>query len=207
MTPMRNWLCFGALAVAGAAADLISKSLAFRHIAPNDRDVVIIDGFFELGRTYNRGIVFGLAPGWSKAFLLISILAVPAIILIYASLKKPKWVMTVSLGLILGGTIGNMYDRVIDGAVRDFIKFYWAPGKAWPMFNIADSCICVGVALLSLEMLFFDEKKKKKGPEPAPQLPDAAPAPSGPTEPMPRADAPADANATNPLPTNPPDPA
>jgi len=196
---LKHRITFAALALAGAAVDLISKAVAFRHIAPSDRDVVVIDGFFEIGRTYNPGIVFGLAPGSSRVFLWISILAVPAIIAIFASLKRPKWVMTVSLGLILGGTIGNMYDRIVDGAVRDFIKFYYAPGKPWPMFNLADSCICVGVALLSLEMLFFDEKKPKKGPDPVLAVP------SGPTEPMPRADSPP-AAATEPIPTTPPDP-
>jgi signal peptidase II len=200
----RHWKAFMAFAFAGAVLDLLTKHLAFKYLASNE-EVVIIDGFFEFGKTKNYGIVFGLFPHASRVFLWVSILAVPAIVAIFASLKKPRWVMTVSLALILAGTIGNMYDRITEGAVRDFIKFYvpslksWPPRMVpWPLFNIADSCICVGVALLSLEMLFFDEKKKAAKKEPdVPQGPTepmvtagAPPVPQGPTEPVPKAEPP-----------------
>lgn len=162
---MKRTAAFGLIALAGAAADLLSKHLAFVHIPHGGADIRIIDGLFSFGRTYNKGIVFGIGQGAGPVFLVVSVLAVPAIAAIYFSLRKPTWVVTSSLGLILGGTIGNMIDRVVFGHVRDFIKFYWQ-SHVWPLFNIADSCICVGVALLTLEMLFFDEKKKKDGPSP-----------------------------------------
>ncbi len=193
----RHWIAFAVTAALGAAADLVSKHYAFLHMRPNET-LVVVDGFFEIGKTWNRGIVFGLFQSAGTVFLWVSILAVPAIVAIFASLKNPRWIMTASLGLILGGTIGNMYDRITEPGVRDFIKFYYPTlidgirgrpvmMKEWPLFNLADSCICVGVVLLSLEMLFFDEKKKKKGAEPAPAAAPAAP--SAPTEPVPRADA------------------
>ncbi|MBI2932837.1 MAG: signal peptidase II [Planctomycetes bacterium] len=173
---MKHKISFAIVTAIAAALDLLSKHLVFRNMQSGER-IVIIEGFFEFGKTTNPGIVFGLAPSASRVFLWVSILAVPVIIAIFASLKNPRWVTTTSLALILGGTIGNMVDRVGEyKAVRDFITFYYAPGKPWPLFNLADSAICVGVALLSLEMLFFDEKKKK---------PEEAPAP---TEPMPRAE-------------------
>ncbi len=195
----RRWTAFAAVAVAGAVLDLWSKHLAFTHM--NEREVVVVvDRFFEIGKTTNPGIVFGLLPKAKTVFLFVSIVAVPAIIAIFASLKKPHWIMTASLGLILGGTIGNAYDRIAYGEVRDFIKFWvpslrtWPPTMSeWPLFNIADSCICVGVVLLSLEMLFFDDRKKKKkeaGVPSGPTEPIPGNIPSGPTEPIPSPDAP-----------------
>ena len=112
----------------------------------------------------------------------IAVAAVPVILAIFFTVRKPKWILTISLGMILGGTIGNMYDRVFTDLheVRDFIKFiYWTPWKGravWPLFNLADAFICVGVFLLTVEMMFFDEKKKKPD-EPAKIEPSA---PAGP---------------------------
>lgn len=166
----RIW--FAIVALLGAGTDFLSKELAFHHLEMHE-EVVFVDGFFHYFRTLNPGIVWGQFSGASTLWLVISVLAVPAITAIFLSMKRPHWIMTASLGLILGGTIGNMYDRVAFGAVRDFIKFYYAPDRPWPVFNLADSCICVGVALLSLEMLFFDDKKKKQeAPPPAPKTDD-----------------------------------
>jgi len=186
---------FLAVAALGASLDLMTKHLAFKHIAHSLDEVTIIDGFFYFGRTTNPGVVFGMGGGAKTMWKVISVAAVPVILVIFATVRKPKWILTVSLGMILGGTIGNMYDRVfaeINGAkigeVRDFIKFiYWLPWtgkKVWPLFNLADAFICVGVFLLTVEMMFFDEKKKKpdepaKVPPPAPIGPPVEP-PVGP---------------------------
>ncbi|HEU4338950.1 MAG TPA: signal peptidase II, partial [Planctomycetota bacterium] len=184
---MQHRLWFVALSLVAAALDLWTKQAAFAHIPEGGLEVPVIEGFFSFGRTTNKGIVFGLFPQAGPVFLVISVLAVPAILAIFLSIKKPRWVLTAALALILGGTLGNMYDRVFnEGQVRDFIKFY-SGQKVWPLFNIADSCICIGVLLLSLEMLFFDEKKKPKVEDPAFSTERIA---VGETEPMPRADAP-----------------
>lgn len=185
---MKHRLAFAAIALFGMALDLWTKSLAFRHVPPGG-EIVVIEGFFSYGRMTNPGIVFGLFQDAKKLFLIISILAVPAVTAIFWSMRNPRWIVTVSLALILGGTLGNMVDRVVPpNEVRDFIKFQY-DGRVWPLFNLADSCICVGVALLSIEMLFFDEKKKRKPAEEGRGLSTAEIA-VGPTEPMPRADAP-----------------
>ncbi len=201
---MQHRLWFGAVALAAAALDLWTKSAAFGHIPEGGSEVPVIPGFFSFGRTTNTGIVFGLFGGAGPVFLIVSVLAVPAILFIFLSVKNPRWVLTASLALILGGTLGNMYDRVIDGHVRDFIKFYWGQ-KVWPLFNLADSCICVGVLLLSLEMLFFDDKKAAKAEDPALSTERIA---VGETEPMPRADEPEVAAESDPPPEplNEPDP-
>jgi signal peptidase II len=199
---MRAWILFASLAVAGFALDLATKHLATTRI-PYQEEIVIVENYFAFGHIYNEGIIFGK---WNEAkplWLVVSVLAVPAIVAIFAAVKKPGWILTVSLGLVLGGTLGNLYDRAAFGKVRDFIKFSYDAKHVWPLFNLADAYICVGVVLLSVEMVFFDEKKKAKrkeaeaaraaaaakaneSPQPQPQ-PEA---PAAPTEPMPRIDPP-----------------
>jgi signal peptidase II len=178
---LRHTLLFLAVAALGAGTDLLTKHLAFKHISSYNEEVPIIDGFFSYGRTTNPGVVFGMGAQAKTIWKIISVAAVPVILVIFYTVRKPKWILSISLGMILGGTIGNMYDRVFTDVheVRDFIKFiYWLPWtgrKVWPLFNLADAFICVGVFLLTVEMMFFDEKKKKPD-EPAPAQP-AAPLP------------------------------
>jgi signal peptidase II len=199
---MQHRLWFFAVALAAAALDLWTKHTAFTNIA-DGVDVPVIEGFFSFGRTTNKGIVFGLFSGAGPVFLVVSVLAVPAILFIFLSVKKPRWVLTAALALILGGTLGNMYDRVFNGGeVRDFIKFYWGQ-KVWPLFNLADSSILIGVLLLSLEMLFFDEKKGPRTEDAGLSTEQIA---VGETEPMPRADEPEPEITPDPEPPNAPDP-
>ena len=175
---MRHAALFFAIAVSGAALDLLSKHLAFLHV-PDYHEVAVVDGLLSIGHTTNRGVVFGKFGNMPQLWLVVSIAAVPAIIGIHFWGRRPKpWIQTISLGMILAGTIGNMVDRIAFGAVRDFIKFYWrTQDKVWPLFNLADSYICVGVFLLSVEMMFFEEKKESC--RPAPVLPAAAGSPAG----------------------------
>ncbi|MBI2901536.1 MAG: signal peptidase II [Planctomycetes bacterium] len=203
---MTRWLVFVLLAAVTAGADLWSKDVVLRKVPPN-QERVVIPGYFAFGHIYNEGIVFGKFQDMKGLWLVVSVVAVPVILAIFASVKNPRWILTVSLALILGGTIGNLYDRAKFGKVRDFIKFSYTAGKVehpWPLFNLADAYICAGVLLLSAEMVFFDEKKKKKlqeekaaraaaiaAPAAAPTEPmakAATPGPAAPTEPMAKAD-------------------
>jgi len=180
---LKHSALFFAVALAGAGLDLLTKHLAFAHIE-RYHEVAIIDGFFSYGRTTNPGVVFGVGAGAKRIWLGVSVLAVPVILAIFYTVKKPKWILTIALGMILAGTLGNMYDRVFTDAqeVRDFIKFYYRPAsgpeKVWPLFNLADAFICVGVFLLTVEMMFFDERNRKpdEPPNPAPRAP-AGPVP------------------------------
>jgi signal peptidase II len=176
---MRHWTLFLAVALSGCALDLLTKHLAFKHIEHRWEEVRIIDGLFSFGRTTNPGVVFGMGPGAKWVWTVVAVVAVPALLALFATQKPRRWILTISLGMVLAGTLGNMYDRVFTDLheVRDFIKFYLrgADGreKVWPLFNLADSYICVGVFLLTMEMMFFDEPKKRPAPAPAP--PPAAP--------------------------------
>lgn len=178
---LKHSALFFAVALAGAGVDLLTKHLAFEHIHLH-QEVTIIDGWFAYGHMTNPGVVFGMGAGAKKIWLGVSVLAVPVILGIFYTVKRPKWILTIALGMILAGTLGNMYDRVFTEVqeVRDFIKFYYRPAsgpdKVWPLFNLADAFICVGVFLLTVEMMFFDERTKKPD-EPANSTPSV---PAGP---------------------------
>lgn len=159
---MRQPAVFILLALLGAAVDLGTKYLAFQYVPDPPYEIEVIPGFFNFGKTLNEGVIFGLGQNAPLIWKIISALAVPVILAIFFSIRRPRWILTISLGLILAGTLGNMYDRFFHPGVRDFIKFYNIPGYGtWPLFNLADSFICVGVFLLSIEMVFFDEGKRK----------------------------------------------
>jgi signal peptidase II len=113
-------------------------------------DSVTITSFFNLVLAYNTGAAFSFlagAGGWQRVFF-IAIAVIASVVIVYL-LRKPKnhSLMNVALALILGGAIGNVIDRVRLGHVVDFIQVH-AAGYFWPAFNIADSAITVGAALL-----------------------------------------------------------
>lgn len=156
---------FTGIGLFGAGLDMLTKGLVFSQVQEG-QEVPIISGFFDIGCARNPGVVFSLGTRWPDFWLVISILAVPAILAVFLFAKRSSWVFTICLGMILAGTLGNMYDRLSEGAVRDFIKFYVVTADGtqavWPLFNLADSFICVGVFLMTVEMLFFDERAAKK---------------------------------------------
>ena len=180
---VRHVAAFLFVAFSGAFLDLATKDWAFEY-NPYGVDIPVIPGWFSFGKTHNPGVVFGMGPGAKSFWLVVAVLAIPLISgLFLVSLRKPRWLGTITLGMILAGTIGNMVDRVRVGAVRDFLKFFYvgADGipKIWPLFNLADSYICVGVFLLTIEMLVLEEKKKPAAaPPPPPVAEPAVPPPS-----------------------------
>ncbi len=169
---MRHWILFLVIALFGAGIDLYSKTAVLDKV-PYQEEIEIIPGYLSFGQIYNEGIVFGMFSDSKKIWLIVSILAVPIIVGVFASVKNPRWIYVVTMGLILAGTLGNLYDRAAYEKVRDFIKFSYDSEHVWPLFNLADSYICMGVLLLSVEMIFFDEKKKEKWKEKS--RPDDAP--------------------------------
>jgi signal peptidase II len=143
-------------AVAVLVLDQITKVVALRRLQPG-APVPVIDGFFSLTLVMNPGLAFGMlsttpeAWRWVVAALSIAALAVLGWIGIRMVAAGGWWAPT-ALGLVFGGAVGNLIDRARFGAVVDFLDFYWK-GWHWPAFNVADSAISVGVALLALHML------------------------------------------------------
>ena len=120
-----------------------------------------LTGFFNLVLTYNAGAAFSFlsdAGGWQRWFF--SVVAVGASMLIIYLLRKhaTDQLFCLALSLILGGALGNLWDRVTLGHVVDFLDFHVA-GYHWPAFNIADSAIFLGAALLILDSFLHKEAK------------------------------------------------
>ncbi|MDQ3620789.1 MAG: signal peptidase II [Actinomycetota bacterium] len=132
------YLLLGVVAAAVLAVDQITKQLALDNLtAPVD----VIEGVFRLRLAFNSGGAFGLLRGLPGFFLIATTVVIALIVFWVRSLEDPRWV--VPLGLILGGGLGNLADRVLrdlDGGVVDFLDFH-----VWPVFNLADSAIVVGV--------------------------------------------------------------
>lgn len=145
---MLKWLSISAIVI---ALDLYTKHLI--EAAFQFGEQLKITSFFDLVRYHNQGAAFGFlndAGGWQKWFFTgISIVA--AVVITYLIKKNPSQkLFCFGLALVLGGALGNLYDRVTLGYVVDFLNFHWNE-YAFPAFNVADSAISVGVALLLLD--------------------------------------------------------
>ena len=155
-------MCFWGVGAVAAAADLVTKHLVFQRLPDlHSAPVVVVKGFLRIVHSENRGGVFGLAQG-SWAWLVFGVVAA-ALVVWFAHCKGSRsLVVQVALGLVLAGAIGNVFDRVVLGHVRDFIDVCYWPGRHWPAFNVADSAICVGAACLAVYALFFAPKPQQE---------------------------------------------
>ena len=138
--------------------DQLTKILVLNNIA--EHSVVAVMPYFNLLLTFNKGVSFSLLTSDSGyAPYLLSAFAVGISICLLYWLKKEKDKLSrVGLALILGGAIGNVIDRIRFGGVVDFLDFYIGDYH-WPAFNVADSAICIGVALILIRSVFGGKKK------------------------------------------------
>jgi signal peptidase II len=130
-------------------ADQLTKAWTLRTWAePNTGDIAIIPGWLELTYVQNTGVAFGLFRGFPQIFTVTSLVIVAAAIWWYlAQRPQPQRWFAPCLGLIIGGALGNVIDRLRFGYVVDFIKTF--DGR-FPVFNIADSCVVVGITIVAL---------------------------------------------------------
>ena len=150
MRDMTKWLT---LAAAIVAADQLAKVAAVQYLAANQ--AVAVTSFFNLVLVYNAGAAFSFlsdAAGWQR-LLFIAIAAVASVWIVYLLRRYPhQRLFALALSLVLAGAIGNLIDRIRVGAVIDFLDFH-ALGYHWPAFNVADSAITCGAALLIWDAL------------------------------------------------------
>jgi signal peptidase II len=180
-SPLALLLFFG-VAAAGVAIDLTTKSLAVEHLSDGPRIVRVIPHVIELTYTANHGAVFGLGQGQRMLFLLVSIGAILFLLFLFATSERAR-IYQLILGMLLAGVIGNMYDRLTLGYVRDMI--HGLPNVFWPewvvnllphtwqplpgqplevfpwIFNIADSMLCIGVASMLIYSFVVDYRRKR----------------------------------------------
>lgn len=129
------------------------------------QSIPVIDGLLNITYLRNRGAAFSFLSdaSWRLPFFLIAtVIAVIAILVAFKKLRDDQRFAAVSLTMILAGAVGNLIDRVRMGEVIDFLDVYWK-SHHWPAFNVADSAICVGVAMLALDMFREERKAKKTG--------------------------------------------
>ena len=127
--------------------------------------IPVIDNFFNITYVRNKGAAFSFLANSSfrlPFFILISLVAIVVIIWVIARLRPDQKLTAVSLAFIFAGAIGNLIDRLRLGEVIDFLDAHWYEHH-WPVFNVADICICVGVGLLAIDMFIEERRLKKQG--------------------------------------------
>ncbi|WP_096269956.1 signal peptidase II [Paucisalibacillus globulus] len=147
------------IAVIAIAIDQITKYLVVKNMELYEQ-IPIIDGFFYLTSHRNSGAAWGILEGKMGFFYVITIIVIIGIIYYLHKYGKDNKLFASALGLILGGAIGNFIDRLFHQEVVDFFDFIIF-GYDFPIFNIADSALTIGVILVIIATLF--EEKKQKG--------------------------------------------
>jgi len=147
------------IAVIAIAIDQITKYLVVKNMELYEQ-IPIIDGFFYLTSHRNSGAAWGILEGKMGFFYVITVIVIIGIIYYLHKYGKDNKLFASALGLILGGAIGNFIDRLFHQEVVDFFDFIIF-GYDFPIFNIADSALTIGVILVIIAALF--EEKKQKG--------------------------------------------
>lgn len=157
---MRKLLPGIATAFIALTLDQLSKWYLLSVIDMNNRATIEVTPFFNLAMVWNYGISFGMFSKHNQPVpLIILSLAICAILLHWMSKPNPAW-MRAAIGLVIGGALGNVADRLRLGAVADFFDFHLL-GYHWPAFNIADACIFIGVVLLCIDSMFMARTKDR----------------------------------------------
>jgi signal peptidase II len=154
--PIRGLLFLG-LAVLVVLLDQSTKRLAEDRLRSGARSVPlpVVGDFLRFTYVENRGAAFGLLQDQTAFFVLVGLVVIGVIAASYRYLPRSGFRLHLALGLQLGGAIGNLIDRVRQGYVVDFVDFGYH-SNWWPVFNVADSAIVIGVALLALNALSPD---------------------------------------------------
>lgn len=149
-------MILGAAALLVIFLDQLSKFLVASHL-PLNFSKPLLSGILYLTYIKNTGIAFGFAP--HAGFFLTVLTAVVIIVFIFAAVNYSRkgtagrsMVLQIAAGLVLGGSVGNLIDRIRLGAVTDFIDF-----KFWPVFNFADTAVTIGILIILVEILFREK--------------------------------------------------
>jgi signal peptidase II len=161
-TPVQ-WLSLGAIVLAALVADQVTKHIVASNLSLGEGLHVV--GPFSIRHVQNSGIAFGLFSNATAAVIIVTAIAVGWMLVYFARSGGRHPVLPVALGLVIGGSVSNLADRVRLGFVTDFLDF-----RYWPAFNLADSFIVIGVGILLAALLLAER-------EPAGRVDDGAASP------------------------------
>ena len=154
------------------ALDQVTKGWIVAHMTlGQSRDLTSwLAPIFRLTYITNTGVAFGLFQGLGDFFIVVDLVVVVALMIYNHWLPSGNWLMRLSLGLQMGGALGNVADRIFRGAVVDFLDLNFWPLKSWPVGNVADVSIVAGVVLLGIMILLeeIEQKPEEASQESAP---------------------------------------
>ena len=161
---MKPRLWFWVPAILGLVADLASKHYVFAALSRRpDPRVEVFGTWLVICLQRNRGGVFGILQGKGYIFIALTVVALGVVVWMLRQAPAQQRLVPLALGLVVAGALGNLYDRVFIGHVRDFI---YVEAIRYPAFNIADTCICIAAGLLILGV--FREPAKPDGADESP---------------------------------------
>ena len=143
-----HWMRWLALSAVVVVLDQITKYAITANFQYGESKTLL--PFFNLVLAYNKGAAFSFlanAGGWQREFFIVITVLITLVLLWMMRQNQRNTLLCIALALVIGGAIGNLYDRVVFGHVIDFVQWHVA-GYYWPAFNIADSAICIGAGLL-----------------------------------------------------------
>lgn len=147
------------LSIAIVLLDQITKGLVTAKFHLGD-SIEVIPGLFSLAYVRNIGAAWGMLGGWNSVLVALSAVVLVLLVVFRRSFLTDSLIHRISLGLMLGGIAGNLFDRIRLQYVVDFLDFYWK-GHHFPAFNVADSAICVGVGLYMLSSFLAPDSRFK----------------------------------------------
>lgn len=160
----RSSLILPVVAALVLLADQATKYLVRANLRPGQSRPLApwLTPVLQITYVTNTGAAFGLFPGWSQILIAVAVIVIAALVWYYFQLPDGQWLVHVALGLQLGGASGNLLDRLRSGgSVVDFVDLNFWPLRWWPVFNVADSSIVIGVTLLTLLMVWEEWREQR----------------------------------------------
>jgi signal peptidase II len=154
------------LVAAVFALDQHTKTRVLDAFSPGT-SLPVVESFFSLTLVHNEGGAFGLfatlpSPYQNVFLLVLPLAAIVMFVAYFLAYARTSALLAAAFGLIVGGALGNLLDRIALGYVVDFFDFHWYDGVAWPTFNVADSAVTVGAGLLLLDYLMSARRAGRK---------------------------------------------
>lgn len=143
--------------------DQVSKALVRTSMGPNET-IAVIPGLLDIAHVRNTGAAFGMLPGRRELLIAVALIMLISVAVYWWRARPRIWPVVMPLGLVVGGALGNLYDRAVSGQVTDFLSFSFFA----PVYNLADSAIVVGVGILIAWVLFGGSREGIAEKEPKP---------------------------------------